>query len=395
MIVKFIFNLLLVILLNCTILINGYAQDTPKEEEESNFFFEDDEESKSDETPIAEGNLFYNVNTDDVVLEANDPDPFFASVINLEANSGITETPVVQEEIVKTEIQQDESSSSSEPSKISDKENEIAISSDVENTVSEPTTTSSGPVTTTTTSISEPPISGSAISEDSDKLAELAAFRAKVDSMDAKSKSKALKSNKKKFIKEQKTTYKGYKKLTPDEILNLQEELASKDGAIERLDSEMSSCKRDNLSMKNEVNTLKSQLERALKDIEELKANPPVVIADATGQNPDISNNQIEKNTTATNNETGNKATIKGIVFKVQLGAYQQFNLNQNTIAGQKVEVDNVSGWKKYMAGSFSTYKDANDFKKEINNMGINDAFIVAYKDGARIDMKTAIEATR
>lgn len=205
---------------------------------------------------------------------------------------------------------------------------------------------------------------------------------------------KQLKSNKKSFLKGLKKELKGYKKLTPEEIVAIQEDLENNKNAVSRLESDLSSCRGKMASLQSEINTLKAQLQSAQREIEELKANPPAIIADNTvlGAEKGVAANSSQNSNTKTS-KAG--TTAAGIVFKVQLGAYQQFDLNKTSIGDQKIEVDNLSGWKKYTAGSFKTYQEAADFKTNVNQMGITDAFIVAYKNGARIDIKTAVSELR
>lgn len=85
--------------------------------------------------------------------------------------------------------------------------------------------------------------------------------------------------------------------------------------------------------------------------------------------------------------------TAKGVVFKVQIGAFKELDLreffgNNENFSGE-VEED---GTMKYTLGTFTDYWQADKFKKYLRKMGVKDAWIVAYKNGERVDIKDALE---
>ena len=77
-----------------------------------------------------------------------------------------------------------------------------------------------------------------------------------------------------------------------------------------------------------------------------------------------------------------------GTVFRVQIAADKQ-PLNQSTLrkiyyGNNTIEMLNEEGWYKYSIGDFSSYAEANSFR---NGCGVYDAFIVAYKNGRKLNM--------
>lgn len=89
----------------------------------------------------------------------------------------------------------------------------------------------------------------------------------------------------------------------------------------------------------------------------------------------------------------GKAKMIPGLVFKVQIGAFKGLDLkkyfgNHPNFSG---EVDS-DGTMKYTIGVFKEYWEADKFKKALRDMGVKGAWIVAYKDGKRIEMKDALE---
>ncbi|GAL87177.1 hypothetical protein MYP_4407 [Sporocytophaga myxococcoides] len=85
--------------------------------------------------------------------------------------------------------------------------------------------------------------------------------------------------------------------------------------------------------------------------------------------------------------------TVPGVVFKVQVGSFRNKDLskyfdNNPNFSG---EVDK-DGIKKYTLGNFADYWEANTFKKALRDMGVKDAWIVAYKNGERVPIKDVLE---
>jgi hypothetical protein len=88
-----------------------------------------------------------------------------------------------------------------------------------------------------------------------------------------------------------------------------------------------------------------------------------------------------------------------GLVFSVQLGAYQQFvpiaMANRFLLFASKgvsIYRDAGSGLTVYQVGVYGNYKEAAQLKDDAMAKGINDAFIVAWKDGEKISMEEALK---
>jgi hypothetical protein len=83
----------------------------------------------------------------------------------------------------------------------------------------------------------------------------------------------------------------------------------------------------------------------------------------------------------------------KGIVFKVQIGAFKNKDLakyfdNNPNFGGEVKEGEP----QKVTIGIFRDYWEADTFKKYMREMGVKDAWIVPYKDGQRVDIKDVLE---
>jgi len=82
--------------------------------------------------------------------------------------------------------------------------------------------------------------------------------------------------------------------------------------------------------------------------------------------------------------------------YRIQIGVFSK------ALSGAVfVGVDNVvsftgkDGLVRYMAGSFTDYKDAISYQMQMRARGFEDAFIVTYKNGERISLNVAIKTER
>jgi hypothetical protein len=79
------------------------------------------------------------------------------------------------------------------------------------------------------------------------------------------------------------------------------------------------------------------------------------------------------------------------VIYRVQVAANRS-ELSQRTLrkmyyGNKSVEMINENGWYKYSVGDFSSYEEANQFRK---SSGVNNAFVVAYRKGTRFQPGSA-----
>lgn len=76
------------------------------------------------------------------------------------------------------------------------------------------------------------------------------------------------------------------------------------------------------------------------------------------------------------------------LMFKVQLGAFKELLPNKSPFllkVKEKVNVENAAnGYVRYMAGEFSSLKEANEYMQEMKNKGYDKVFVVPYYKGER-----------
>lgn len=79
-----------------------------------------------------------------------------------------------------------------------------------------------------------------------------------------------------------------------------------------------------------------------------------------------------------------------GTHFRIQIGAYEKTYIPEN-LAGDDMGLDSQDGLQKVTVGKFTDYQAAKELRKYIRNIGIKDAFIVAYRDGVRVDLDEVV----
>lgn len=155
----------------------------------------------------------------------------------------------------------------------------------------------------------------------------------------------------------------------------------------------------ENASIKSEVSSLQGQLSSVQATMGEKDAK----IAELTEKNRKMEAqvNAAKKAIAKAKQESsaGGTATVaspvsdEGVVFKVQIGAFRNKDLSKyfenNENFGGETDADGV---QKITLGRFRDYWEADTFKKYLREMGVNDAWIVPYKDGNRVAMKDVLE---
>ncbi|WP_375559584.1 SPOR domain-containing protein [Bernardetia sp. OM2101] len=83
----------------------------------------------------------------------------------------------------------------------------------------------------------------------------------------------------------------------------------------------------------------------------------------------------------------------KGTVYRVQVGAFRNKDLMKFVGHRRFHAEEDQDGVKKYTIAAFRDYWEADLFKKYLREMGVNDAWIVSYKDGVRVQIESVLSA--
>ena len=144
------------------------------------------------------------------------------------------------------------------------------------------------------------------------------------------------------------------------EVSSIQGQLSSMQAATGEKDAKIAELTEQNRKMEAQVNAARKAIAKAK---EEAEASPSSAIGD------------------------------DGVVFKVQIGAFRNKDLSKyfqnNENFGGETDADGV---QRITLGKFRDYWEADTFKKYLREMGVNDAWIVPYKDGTRVAMKDVLE---
>lgn len=173
---------------------------------------------------------------------------------------------------------------------------------------------------------------------------------------------------KKEYKKLMKEWKKRKKAMGPDEFKELVESSEKMKSQISGLNADLAVVQADLDKAKSDIKECSDANKRLKGELAEAKAKPKAVPGFAIG-NPN-----------------------EGIVFKVQIGAFKNKDLTKYIDNNPNFSGEDGDGTKKYTIGLFRDYWEADAFKKYMREMGVKDAWIVSYKDGARVDIKEVLE---
>ena len=150
----------------------------------------------------------------------------------------------------------------------------------------------------------------------------------------------------------------------------------------------------ENASLQSKSADLQSQLDSKNQTVESL--NQEIATLKAAAEHSAATTIAVPKETNETDissNAQKSNPNTGGLIFKVQIGAFRDKDLtkyfeNNKNFSG---DVDG-DGTKKYTLGFFTDYWEAENFKKYLRDMGVKDAWIVAYKGNTRVEIKDALE---
>ena len=80
----------------------------------------------------------------------------------------------------------------------------------------------------------------------------------------------------------------------------------------------------------------------------------------------------------------------KGLTYKVQIGAYESFNMNEFFQKPKIIQAYGDKRFNKYVIGNFPSEQRAKSFSKKVGQMGFRDAWVVPYIDGRRVTKEKA-----
>ncbi|MCS6967089.1 MAG: Ezrin/radixin/moesin family protein [Cytophagales bacterium] len=157
----------------------------------------------------------------------------------------------------------------------------------------------------------------------------------------------------------------------------------------------------DPLAYRDLVNS-KAELAGEVEGMKRQLVNLGKVIADKDAEIEALRNEvaQLRKNCVSISRDSNEVEAsrqpdyTKGVWFRVQIGVYSKIDASMFKDNNKNFAVEqDADGNFKYTLGHFRDYWEADNFKKYLRKMGVKDAWIVAYKDNQRMNIKDVLEA--
>ena len=188
---------------------------------------------------------------------------------------------------------------------------------------------------------------------------------------------KLSKKERKRLKKEKKKQLKAMKKMSAADFQAQQDEQKELMTKASSLESELSSVKSELSQKDGQVKQLEDKVRKLEKELTEAKSTLP----------------EQPQNVPMASNEDGQYD--QGLVFRVQIGAYQNQSLAEYDTSENFNEERGPDNMQMYTLGNFRDYWEADKFKKYLRAMGVKDAWIVPYEDGQRRPIKDVLEQLR
>ncbi len=188
------------------------------------------------------------------------------------------------------------------------------------------------------------------------------------------------KAEKKAYKREMKEWKKKKKAMSPDDFKVLFEEHtalkasnAAMVGEVETLEEQITAKDNQISDQQKNVQRMQAQYQATQRELDKLKAKPA-----QPAYNPELIN--------------GEDFSV-GVVFKVQVGAFRKMDLGKYAQQSKEFSQEEMQELRKYVIGNFRNYEDANVLKRYLREMGVEDAWIVPYRDGKRVPLKDVLQA--
>lgn len=158
------------------------------------------------------------------------------------------------------------------------------------------------------------------------------------------------------------------------------------------------------VSQTQAVNLINAGKDDCVSGYDQIAQNEMNMVRNKVTTGTDVASNVTATNTNKTVAETVGRnvvsaqdiTTVNGLLYTVQIGVYKSAPTsdrlkNLSPIYQQQTE----SGFIRFTTGIFDNYNVAKAEKDKVVNLGINDAFVAAYKDGQRISLDEARKMER
>ena len=157
---------------------------------------------------------------------------------------------------------------------------------------------------------------------------------------------------------------------------------------------ELKTLVEDGQAMAGQVNSLKSENSQMQSRLNDKDVKISELQDDLSKLRSDLSStkSQLREAKSSPKPATDGGAMVDGVVFKVQIGAFRNKDLSKYFDNNENFGGENEGDTQKITLGQFRDYWEADTFKIYLREMGVKDAWIVSYRDGARVELKEVLE---
>ncbi len=147
-----------------------------------------------------------------------------------------------------------------------------------------------------------------------------------------------------------------------------------------------------NTALQQQVNQMTAEISEAQSELQQKQEEVAILQGKVQNLEQDLAETGVI-DVSSGEASTANTKVAKGVLFKVQIGAFRNKDLSKYFGSSDNFggEVDG-DGTQRYTLGNFTDYWQADKFKQYLREMGVKDAWIVPYKDGRRVPMKDVLE---
>jgi len=157
------------------------------------------------------------------------------------------------------------------------------------------------------------------------------------------------------------------------ELISLRQDYQSQQGQLQKLNETNQTLERKSKEIKQNVTYLNEENDRLANKLVSARES----LNELSNQEPECP-----------------EAMVKGVVFKVQIGAFKKREISKNLDQSVNLGIEEKAGFDKVIIGQFRDYKKADRLKVHLRAMGIEDAWITPYLDGERVELSKVIDKT-
>ncbi|MEM1217743.1 MAG: hypothetical protein AAGH79_02480 [Bacteroidota bacterium] len=152
---------------------------------------------------------------------------------------------------------------------------------------------------------------------------------------------------------------------------------------LAQLKGQVSDLKKEKLDLEQQLTNVQSATVQKDKKIEELERNYYSALAELE---------QTKASFEEFSDPQGDPEVLPmGIIFRVQIGAYRENQLGGELDTTEELNLEQSEDIQKIVVGQYRTYDEADSLRAGLQRMGVQDAWIVSYRDGNRITIEEAL----